>query len=79
MLGTANTGSAGELVETADVKAGDKPNDWNALTAGDPVGAVLTVSVAPVMLIDCVLVTAHVVGFVRKNLTSVSLPRTLNT
>src|SRR4051794_24089831 len=70
--GTAKTGSATEFSDVVAVTAGAAANAWKALRPENVCNVLLTVRVAPVMLIACVLVTAQVVGLVRKNLTSVS-------
>src|SRR3954469_5852372 len=73
--GTTKSGSAGEFVETVVVTVGAVTNVWNGTSPGKLVVPLLTVSVAPVMAIDCVLLSVQATGVVRKNLTSVSLPR----
>jgi hypothetical protein len=74
--GTAKIGSAGELFESVALTAGAAAKDWNGAIPVNVCSVLLTVRVAAVILSDCVLVTVHVVGLLRKNLTSVSLPRT---
>ncbi len=74
--GTGKIGSAGELFETVALTAGAAAKDWNGAIPVNVCSVLFTVRVAAVIFSDCVLVTVHAVGLVRKNLASVSLPRT---